>query len=187
MNFVTKLIIASSATVGLIYLGDYLYKDSQKVDSVILENEDNNNTSNLDIELSKAKRISKSVETQLRLILNRNKDNISNTNCKGLLYDYNDDTNVFSKTVFQTEIEGDKECIIHYNFCSFNWNEQNKITLMILTNNIIKDHLKIGDNGEKLAPLFVYKGANVINGDKKLEHQFIEDYGLLPLKDILSY
>jgi hypothetical protein len=143
--------------------------------------EEVNHSTTIDKEFNQINKRVEFFDTEIRKIIEENKDKITRNNCKGLLYDQNND-DIYEKKIFGTEFKYNSNVIIKYNFCAYTWNDQHKISFMYTTKKLINEFEERSDQNEKLVPAITFVSAFI---DKELRRE--SEKGLLKVKDIMSY
>lgn len=185
-----KILIFALITAIMFGLG-ILYKNfvlSNNTENSLFENKvetqaDKDKGFDRNKELHKAIEKSAWLESEIRKLVVLNEKEITTKNCSGVLYDQDND-NIYEKSIFSKQFQHNSNVVFHYNFCSFTWNTDRQISLLVTTKNLIEKHMKIGHYGEQLIPTYIYKKSIV---GKKKEERIEDNVGLVNLQDIMSY
>lgn len=117
---------------------------------------------------------------RIRKRIEENKGSITKKNCKGLLFDSDGDT-YFDSPIFGNTFSDDNTgMVIHYNFCNFLYDQDEVLTLIFTTKNLLDKVDYLGNDGRKYVPTIVYKtdkAGNVISNEE----------GYVAKEDILTY
>jgi len=181
VKFLLVLIIFVFIILGAAYYYNSLGSLSDQEAGIILK-EKKATSSTRDYELSLVMDRAEKTEASIRETVLKNKDLITKSNCKGLFYDL-DNEGFYKKTIFDQKFKLNEPLVIHYNFCSFTWNTQQKISLMLTTRNLLLEHKEINDYGVEFIPTYVFKKVFLENGEPLVESEI----GLLSKEEILSY
>jgi len=179
-----KFIVFIIMTVLFYFSATFYYGTINKEvkDGVIkLDSEKKEHSTTINKEFNKINKKVEFFDEEIRKLAEKNSDLITTKNCKGLLYDQDND-GIYEKTVFGTKFQYDPDVIIKYNFCAFNWNDKKKISFMYTTKKLVKEFSEKNQYNEDLVPAITFVSAIV---DKKLHRE--SEKGLLKVKDIMSY
>lgn len=92
----------------------------------------------------------------IKKTINNNEDLIDKNNCKGILYDQNND-NIYDSKILGVSFEKDSNIIVHYNFCSYVWNKDKTVSL-IMTSKILLENFTETKGDLSFVPAAIYKG-----------------------------
>lgn len=117
-------------------------------------------------------------EKEIRNVAIDHKDEITLSNCKGLLYDKDGD-DIYESKILGIAFKHKKDVVAHYNFCNINYGGD--VTVMLSTKKLI-EMKEIMDGGEYYIPVYIYK-----NSLQKGKPLITTDSGLIKLDEFMSF
>lgn len=183
IRILTLIVVAFSFVFGL----GFLFFNTPQSSDVYTEHALSSNNTNIN-EKERNKELMRGISRVegttrvLRDIANNNASLINSRNCRGFLEDIDAD-GFFDFPVMGFTIQTDDSTLkILYNFCSFTYNTQEAISLIVTTQGLLDNFITEDNFGDRFVPAFVFKEYKDYSSDKLLTE---ENVGLINLKDLL--
>lgn len=179
-----KIGLAFCLIILIIVLGLKFMKPSQHDDSIqdeTIAKPSKGTIQERNDELLKGIDIVESLTKGIRQLTDEKSASINDKNCQGYLDDADRD-GVYDKPILGVNFRiSNPEVKVHYNFCSFEYNTQETISLIVTTQKLLNDYVEENEFGDRFVPAFLYKEMKGRDGKFFTD----EKIGLVDVQDII--